>query len=266
MVFIEQARSGLLWLFDVERRTYRVLSNGGIAASPVWSPDGKRLAVGWSEAGPVQLWILSADGGEWERITEGPLHHWAPSWSPDGRFLAYSEDSVTTHDLLLYSFEDRRTVPLVATNADERGPEFSPNGRWLAYASDESGRFEVYVTSFPDREQTLTVSREGGNAPAWSHDGSRLFYYSLPSPEGDRSMMVVPVQEGPALRLGQPEVLFRLPDGHVALSPMRSYEVHPDGRHFVIGRRVETEPEPPITRFNLVHNWHEELNRLAPVN
>jgi serine/threonine protein kinase/Tol biopolymer transport system component len=265
LAFTEQNRSGLLWLFDVERQTYRPLSDGGIAGSPRWSPDGTRLAVTWTEAGPNHLWIVPTGRGEWQRLTDGERTDWSPSWSPDGQFLAFARESPPSTDILLYRFEDRQVYPFLTTEAYEAFPEFSPDGRWLAYTSDESGRFEVYVTSFPDREQTLTVSRNGGQAPAWSRDGGRLFYYSSWSREKPRSMMAVTVRQGSELSLGILVALFQLPDGVVAFGT-RTYELHPDGRRFVVGRWVKRDPPPPITRLHLVHNWFAELERLAPTD
>ena len=268
LAFPERARSGLLWLFDIERQTYRALSDRGLAASPRWSPDGTRLVVGWAEGGSVDLWMVPLDGGDWERLIEGEGANVAPSWSPDGRFLAYvrylSTAGDIAGDIVLYRFEDRQVVPFLASKASEAYPEFSPDGRWLAYASDESGRFEVYVTSFPDKKQALTVSDQGGTAPAWSRDGRRLFYSSLPSSSGERSMMAVTVRYGPQLSLSRPASLFPYPFVH--LDPMRSYDLHPDGRRFLVGVLRDQKPTPPITRLNLVHNWFTELEGLSPVN
>ncbi len=262
LAFNEQERSGLLWLFDLERQTFRALSDRGIAGSPRWSPDGKRLAAIWAEAGPMQLWIVPTDRSEWVQLTKGEEYVEDPSWSPDGRFLAFTA-SRQSADILIYRFEDRKVVPFLATKSREAYPEFSPDGGWLAYSSDEGGREEVYVTSFPGREKTLTVSRRGGSDPKWSRDGKRLFYFSLPSSDGRWSMMTVAAGQGPELALGVPTVLFRLPEGVIDLST-HSYELHPDGRHFVFGRFKKTEPLSPITRLELVQNWFAELDRLAP--
>jgi Tol biopolymer transport system component len=263
MAFVERESSGLLWLFDLERHTHRALSDRGLASSPRWSPDGTRLVASWTEAGPFHLWLLPTTGGEWEQLTGGAAFDWTPSWSPDGRLLAFLRGSVSP-DILLYRLEDRRVVPFLDTPARELWPDFSPDGRWLAYGSDETGRFEVYVTSVPDRQRTFAVSHEGGGAPAWSRDGRRLFYLSLPSADGRQSMMSVTVRDGATLSLGRPTLLCRLPEGFVFLGPMRSYALHPDGKRFVVGRRVQAQPTPPITRLTLVENWSAELDRLAP--
>ena len=72
------------------------------------------------------------------------------------------------------------------------------------------------------------------------------------------------VDQGLELSLGIPRALFKLPDGFVRLFPERAYELHPDGRHFVVGRFVKTAPPQAITRLELAHNWFTELERLAP--
>jgi Tol biopolymer transport system component len=200
--------------------------------------------------------------GDWQRLTEGERWRWSPSWSPDGRSLAFERGGPPSWDILIHYLEDGQVVPFLTSGADEKFPEFSPDGHWLAYVSNESGREEIYITSFPGREQTLTVSRDGGQAPAWSRDGSRLFYYSRPL-DGKRSMMAVTVRQDTELSLGMPTSLFQLPEGVVAIGT-RTYELHPDGRRFVVGRWAKTDPPPPITRVHLVHNWFAELERLAP--
>src|SRR5439155_24430340 len=84
--FSERGRTGLLRLFDVQRHTVRALSDEGVAHDPRWSPDGTRLVVGWSMAGPAHLWLVPIEGGgDWQRLTKGEDYDDAPAWSPDGR-------------------------------------------------------------------------------------------------------------------------------------------------------------------------------------
>jgi len=261
LAFVERAASGLLWLFDVERQTQRQLTREGVAGFPVWSPDGSRVVVAWSKEGALNLWSVPAEGEDaWERLTTGEEHDSPSSWSPDGRVLAF----VRGLEVFLLRLEGRQVVPFVTRPAGRITAcgyaEFSPDGRWLAYVSNETGRHEVYVTSFPDRGQTLAVSRDGGNFPAWSRDGRRLFYRSA-----DRNaVMAVSVDGGARLSLGLPSIVLPTPANAIGLMPVGRLELHPDGRRLLFARERAPTVIPPVTRLELVQNWFTELERLSP--
>ncbi|HSD25763.1 MAG TPA: protein kinase [Vicinamibacteria bacterium] len=262
VAFTEKARSGLAWVFDIERKTQRALSHEGISSFPIWSPAGDRIVLGWSAAGPLNLWLVPVDGGgEWQRLTDGID---LPScWTPDGRavVLVRTQPGRSDSDIFLYRFEDRQVVRLLAAKADEGFPEISPDGQWMAYSSNETGRDEVLVTSFPDCSRTLVVSREGGTTPAWSRDGETLYYLSL----DQTRVLAVAVSRGTSLRLGSPTVRFRLPAGFLFYRPVRSYDIHPDGSRLLVSRLKGTpHPLEPVTRLRLIQNWFSELESLSP--
>ncbi len=54
---------------------------------PVWSPDGKYLALSGDKFG--SLHVLDVQSGKLSQVAEGLGVGWKPSWSPDGQFLAY---------------------------------------------------------------------------------------------------------------------------------------------------------------------------------
>ena len=67
-------------------------------------------------------------------------------------------------------------VTILGSRADERLPKVSPDARFLAYRSDESGRHEVYVRPFPAGVGRWQVSVNGGSRPRWRSDGNELYY------------------------------------------------------------------------------------------
>lgn len=79
-----------LWIVDVAGGEPRRLTTATAAdSSPVWSPDGTRLAF-LSKRGDDEnssLYILRRDGGEAEKILELPFGLATPKWLPDSRRL-----------------------------------------------------------------------------------------------------------------------------------------------------------------------------------
>ncbi len=79
-----------LWLADVATGALRRLTTAPASdGSPVWSPDGTRLAFVSRRGGDesASLYVIAVDGGEAEKILELPNGVSSPAWMPDGRRL-----------------------------------------------------------------------------------------------------------------------------------------------------------------------------------
>ncbi len=57
--------------------------------NPRWSPDGKWVLFESNRSGSMQLWLVSADGGEPARITNISTGASNGIWSPDGKSIAF---------------------------------------------------------------------------------------------------------------------------------------------------------------------------------
>ncbi len=217
---------------------------------PVWTPDG-RLTMAKGAPGSQQLVIRELDREHERELTPFGTARSPGDWTPDGRTLIYEQqDSAGRWDLWRLAAGEAKGVPLTETPFDERSGRVSPNGRWLAYVSNESGRPEVYVRPLVGGGRRLTISREGGVFAAWAPDGRRL-YYRRPGQRGAQSDMWVVdlVPDGDTLSVSTARSLFPAP----ALNPQ--FDVHPDGRRFVM---IRENPMPPRNELRVV------LNALRP--
>jgi Tol biopolymer transport system component len=255
-----------MWLLDLDRGVSARFTFGPSPdGSPVWSPDGKRIAFSSDRAGGTGIYQKASNGALGEQALVPPTTDLkvADDWSRDGRFLLYAkQDPKTKADLWVLPLAGDGTpggapAPFADSEFSEDQGQFSPDTHWIAYVSDESGRFEVYVQPFPAPPgggSKTPVSRGGGMQPRWRRDGKELFYLSL-----DGNVMAVDVTLGSMFKTGVPESLFQ---ARVARSGKQSpldsfaWDVAPDGKRFLIN--TAKSQSRPIT---VVLNWDADLKK-----
>jgi eukaryotic-like serine/threonine-protein kinase len=123
----------------------------------------------------------------------------------------------------------------------------SPDGRWLAYYSSDAGYFEIYVTPFPEAGSKSLIAE--GTDPAWSPDGSEIYYRA-----GSR-LMAARVDTSSSVR-----VLSR----RLVIEPCNpplydDYDIHPDGKTLVL---VQPAGDLRGREIGVMVNWPAELKRL----
>ncbi len=251
-------------VFEMSRGSFtRFTYEGGDEQSPVWTPDGKRLAYASQRGGtPAMFWKQADGNGNPEQILAPQYPHRPSSFSPDGKVLAYTEVHPQSGlDIWTVRLDDgspRRAEPFLRTRFDEDLPLFSPDGRWVAYRSQESGRMEVYIAQFPGADVKRQISIDGGDQPLWAPDGKRLFYIN-----GSR-IMSADIAIDSSLDSTKPRLIFER-----TMSPSspdsawwgHTWAVLPDGKRFLF---VESPPRPQVRELRVVLNWFEELKVRVP--
>jgi eukaryotic-like serine/threonine-protein kinase len=241
--------SGGLWVLEFATGVSTRLGFDAANMSPVWSPDGKYVAL----FGPGGIYREAVNGaGKKQLLLKTDVLSFPKSWSPDGRYLIYAQVSPTTGsaDLIALAVAgDQGQLVLAGTPANEGQGEFSPDGRWVAYTSNESGLSEIYVIPFPPTPNggRWMVSHGGGVQPRWRRDGRELFYIS---PHG--TMIAVPVSTAPVFQAGIPQAVFNtdMVDTGIRTGPM-SWDIPPDGKRFLI----ISDKSQETSSLNVILNW-----------
>src|SRR5262245_52186398 len=84
----DRSRSNL-WIVDIDGTRVRELTSGARNdSSPVWSPDGKRVAFLSDRDGTNQLHVLWLDTREVAQLTHLEQAPNGVKWSPDGKQIA----------------------------------------------------------------------------------------------------------------------------------------------------------------------------------
>jgi serine/threonine-protein kinase len=228
-IHVGRPESRDVWLLDPARPgAFRQLTSTG-GGFPVWSPDGRFLAVATRSEDSPSLRVVPVDGDAPPRLLHSGKGTVVPtSWSPQGRLAFYEVSEQSQRDIFVLDVQaGGPPTPVVATPANELSPTFSPDGRLLAYVSNQTGRNEVYVQPFPAVAGATAVTVDGGTEPVWSRDGSKLFYRT-----GD-TLWSVGVRGANGISLGEPHKLLdttMVPNA----SGNAGFDVTPDGRFLML--------------------------------
>ncbi len=193
--------------------------------SPVWSPDGKRLAflaadmqTGSGEIKVVDLASRAVVAVPGTRTENQNARAWMMNlipvdWSRDGRFLLCRTTVPTSGTdtrpigLVLVPVAGGDRVVLVDSLATEGSAAvspaaLSPDGRFVAYVAGPSDSEQVFVkpTTRGGERRAVTDAPGGNSSPHWSPDGRAIAYTR------SDGIWVVPMENGRAT--GMPKLAY----------------------------------------------------------
>ncbi|HLG17441.1 MAG TPA: S9 family peptidase [Blastocatellia bacterium] len=174
-----------LWIVDVDGTRVRELTSGNWRdSSPVWSPDGKRIAFLSDRDSTNQLHVLWVDTREVAQLTHLEQAPSGINWSPDGKLIAFTAFEPDNDPILAVKLPERPrnaqwARPAVIVNrlswaADGRGP--LPMGFTQIYTIDS-------VLGGTPRQ--ITSGKYSHNAPDWSSDGGSIYFSAIRKPEAE---------------------------------------------------------------------------------
>jgi len=230
----------------------------GTALTPVWAPDGARVAYSGLLPGdsvPDVYWKRADGSGEAEKLVHLGDAVAPSSFSPDGKQLVFvrrnpgGDGLGDAWQMAVDGSSAPRSLGLSSSSSSFQAV-VSPDGRWIAYASFESGRVEVYVRPFPAGEGKWQVSTEGGSEPRWSAASDAIYF------RFGGSILRTPFDASAGVRLGVAE---RVGPTVFSGTLAASYDVAADGRILTfryLGGRSE------IRQVELALGWGEKVSRL----
>jgi len=134
-------------------------------------------------------------------------------------------------------------------------------GKWIAYSSESSRGRELYIRSYPGPGPAVLISGNGSVAPAWSRDGTQLYFRQDNADLQRIVMMVVDIAEGrpsPARSLIDPWP-------YVISAPASSYDVLEDGAFIAAmnerGQANEMRELYRVDKLHVVLNFFEVLRQ-----
>ena len=216
-----------LWRVPAEGGTPTLLAGGAARMKhPGADRAGRRIVYeNWNYG--INVWEVGLAGqvgrvGQAGRV--GPVTRTSELWnlypqvSPDGTQVAYVSTQSGAHELWIANRDGggaRQTTRLA--RGVVRTPRWSPDGRRIVYLARGQGGVDVHVIDVATGAvSAVTTSPQSEVAPAWSHDGRRV-WFGVPDIAGQWNVWSVESSanhRAPRLKITNAVAAQSSPDGH----------------------------------------------------
>jgi TolB protein len=168
-IYVQLVRTG-------ERR--QVSARAGINGAPVWSPDGKKLALtlGGSSGNP-DIYVLELQTQTLTRITDDPAIDTEAAWAPDGKTLFFTSDRAGGPQIYRIGVNqgDRPKRITFGGNYNAR-PRVSADGTLLAMVTLDSGNYRIAVQDLTSGTVRVLSKGHLDESPSFAPNGATLIY------------------------------------------------------------------------------------------
>ena len=112
--------------------------------SPVWSPDGSRLAYVSFEKGKAEIYTHNIHTGVRELQSSYPGLNGSPAWSPDGSKLALTLSKDGNPEIYILKLSDKTLQRVTNHWTIDTEAVWMPDGKSLIFTSSRSGKPQLY--------------------------------------------------------------------------------------------------------------------------
>lgn len=175
--------------------------------APQFSPDGKRIVYTvseWDKPGDRRvnhIYLISTDGGQPTKLTNGEKGETAPQWSPDGLRIAFLADREKGNQVWIIPANGGEAMKLTEEENGVTAFRWSPDGKQIAFitrdtpkdkAEREKKKKDKFDTITVDADllyshlwtinveskekKRLTEGEFSASSPNWSPDGKWIAY------------------------------------------------------------------------------------------
>ncbi|ACE86295.1 tolB protein [Cellvibrio japonicus Ueda107] len=144
-----------LMLSDIDGARSRALLDSRFPIlSPVWSPNGQRVAyVSFEAENKPAIYIMDIATQRRQQMTSFRGLNGAPSWSPDGQKLAMVLSKDGNPEIYVMNVLTRQLDRVTNHFAIDSEPSWAADGASLYFTSDRGGKPQIYQVNLATKQQ-----------------------------------------------------------------------------------------------------------------
>lgn len=171
-----ETRKPVVYVHELVTGQRRAVANfRGSNSAPAWAPDGRSLLATLSRDGGSQLYRVSLQGGEPQRLTTGNINT-EPTFAPDGNSFYFVSDRGGNPQIYKMAASGGPAERVSFSGVYNISPAVSPDGRWLAYTSRIGGAFKLQLMDLASGQTTALTDTNADERPSFSPNSRMLVY------------------------------------------------------------------------------------------
>ncbi len=238
----------------------RITFNRNLNISPVWSPEGRRLAFTSWAGGNADVLVASIyEALPLQRPARGNANvtNLLPAWSPDGSRIAFVSNRDGNDEIYVMNADGSNLRRLTRNPAIDSTPTWSPSGAQIAFTSDRTGSPQIWIMGADGTGDAEPLTHEAYcDRPTWSPAPFNEIAYTSRTSPNVFDLKVIDLSTGKTRQLtsgdSHNESPGFAPNGrHLAFMSNRSgrYQIYTIGRDGSDLRQLTTAGS------NFMPNW-----------
>nr|WP_314862734.1 Tol-Pal system beta propeller repeat protein TolB [uncultured Undibacterium sp.] len=168
--------------------------------SPIWSPDGTKVAYVSMELKKPIVYIQNLVTGQRVTVANFKGNNSSPSWSPDGSKLLVTLSKGAIAQIYSINADGSDAQRLSNSNGIDTEARYSPDGQSIYFVSDRNSGAQIFRMSASGGDaKRITFKGNYNVSPRISPDGSTLVYVSRR--DGGDQLYALDLVNGQELRL-----------------------------------------------------------------
>ena len=123
--------------------------------------------------GNAEIYVMDADGGNQENLTNHPAHDGDPDWSPDGTKIAFESWRDGNGEIYVMDADGKNPIRFTDGPGVKTHPDWSPDGGKIAFSVDD---LEDYIAVMDADGRNREILDDRAMYPSWSPDGKQIAF------------------------------------------------------------------------------------------
>ena len=128
----------------------------------------------------TDVYVMDADGGNRENLTNHPAYDGSPDWSPDRTKIAFASDRSIPSQIYVMDADGKNPIRLTDGPRSKGTPDWSPDGGKIAFTvrPDRRNEWESHIAVMDADGKNRERLEDSAEAPSWSPDGREIAFMS----------------------------------------------------------------------------------------